>query len=75
MTRSPARKRLEEIPRCLEGLRKSGLKRRSETDPDSRFLRDRKGFMLGYTAEVAVSEDHLIVEQGVGGSSPAWLTI
>ncbi len=31
-------KRLEEIPRCLERLRKSGLKRRSETDPDSRFL-------------------------------------
>ena len=40
-------KRLEEIPRCLERLRKSGLKRRSETDPDSRFLRDRKGFTLG----------------------------
>ena len=59
-------KRLEEIPRCLERLRKSGLKRRSETDPDSRFLRDRKGFTLGYTAEVAVSEDHLIVEQHVG---------
>ena len=56
----------EEIPRCLEGLRKSGLKRRSETDPDSRFLRDRKGFTLGYTAEVAVSEDHLLVEQRVG---------
>ena len=59
-------KRLEEIPRCLERLRKSGLKRRSETDPDSRLLRDRKGFTLGYTAEVAVSEDHLIVEQRVG---------
>ena len=59
-------KRLEEIPRCLERLRKSGLKRRSETDLDSRFLRDRKGFTLGYTAEVAVSEDHLIVEQRVG---------
>ena len=59
-------KRLEEIPRCLERLRKSGLKRRSETDPDSRFLRARKGFTLGYTAEVAVSEDHLIVEQRVG---------
>ena len=58
--------RPEEIPRCLERLRKSGLKRHSETDPDSRFLRDRKGFTLGYTAEVAVSEDHLIVEQRVG---------
>jgi transposase len=58
-------KRLEEIPRRLERLRKSGLKRRSETDPDSRFLRDRKGFTLGYTADLAVSEDHLIVEQRV----------
>src|SRR3990172_13232168 len=58
-------RRLEEIPRRLERLRKSGLARRSATDPDSRFLRDRKGFTLGYTAEVAVSEDHLIVEQRV----------
>ncbi len=58
-------KRLEEIPRRLEQLRKSGLKRRSRTDSDSRFLRDRKGFTLGYTADVAVSEDHLIVEQRV----------
>ena len=57
--------RLEAIPRRLERLRKSGLERRSETDPESRFLRDRKGFTLGYTADVAVSEDHLIVEQRV----------
>ncbi len=58
-------KRLEEIPRRLEQLRKSGLKRRSRTDPESRFLRARKGFVLGYTAEIAVSEDHLILEQRV----------
>ena len=58
-------KRLEAIPRRLERLRKSGLARRSETDPDSRFLHDRKGFTLGYTADVAVSEDPLIVEQRV----------
>lgn len=57
--------RLEEIPRRLERLRKSGLTRRSQTDADSRFLRDRKGFTLGYTADIAVSEDHLIVEQRV----------
>ena len=57
--------RLAEIPRRLERLRKSGIARRSQTDPDSRFLRDRKGFTLGYTAEVAGSEDHLIVEQRV----------
>ena len=57
--------RLEEIPRRLQRLGKSGLARRSETDPDSRFLRERRGFTLGYTAEMAVSEDHLIVEQRV----------
>ena len=58
-------KRLAEIPRRLERLHKSGLKRRSQTDPDSRFLRTRRGFTLGYTADLAVSEDHLIVEQRV----------
>jgi transposase len=57
--------RLQEIPRRLERLRKVGRERGSATDPDSRFLRDRKGFTLGYTAEIAVSEDHWIVEQRV----------
>ena len=33
--------------------------------PICRFLRDRRGFTLGYTATVAVREDHLIVEQRV----------
>jgi hypothetical protein len=28
----------------------------SRTDPDSRFLRERGGFTLGYTATMAVSE-------------------
>src|SRR6267143_1142394 len=54
--------RLQEIPRRLEQLRKAGRTRASLTDPDSRFLRDRRGFTLGYTATVAVSEDHLMVE-------------
>jgi transposase len=40
--------------------------RRSLTDPDARFLRARGGrFVLGYTAEVAVSDDHIIVAQRV----------
>jgi len=56
----------KEIPHRLERLKKSGLKRRSVSDPDSRFLRQRGGFVLGYTATVATSEDHLIVEQRVG---------
>lgn len=64
--RAALEQRLGEIPRRLEQLRKSGQRRLSRSDPDSRFLRDRKGFTLGYTATVAVSEDHLIVEQQVG---------
>jgi transposase len=59
------RRKLEEIPRQLRKLRKSGLKKLSETDPDGRFLRTRAGFELGYTADIAVSEDHLVVAQRV----------
>ena len=57
--------RLQEIPRRLQRLRKEGRDKISVTDPESRFLRDRKGFTLGYTATVAVSEDHFILEQKV----------
>jgi transposase len=57
--------RLAEIPRRLEKLRKAGLPKRSLTDPDSRFLRERQGFTLGYTVSMAVSEDHVILEQRV----------
>ena len=57
--------RLDSIPRRLKQLRKSGLKRLSRTDPDSRFLKERRGFVLGYTAELAVSQDHVIVAQRV----------
>jgi transposase len=56
---------LAEMPRRLEKLRKSGLQKMSRTDPEARFLRERSGFALGYTAEVAVNEDHLIVGQRV----------
>jgi len=49
-----------EVPRQLVRLPK--LVKRSRTDPDSRFLRERGGrFVLGYTGELAVSEDHFIV--------------
>lgn len=58
-------RRLERIPRRLGQLRKSGLRQISPADPDSRFLRSREGWQLGYSAEVAVSEDHLIVAQRV----------
>jgi transposase len=49
----------------LERLKKSGLAKLSRTDPDARFLRERGGFALGYSAEIAVSDDHLIVAQRV----------
>jgi transposase len=58
-------RRLAEIPGHIERLKKAGVKRLSRTDKDSRFLRDRRGFTLGYTATVAVSEDYLIVAQQV----------
>ena len=50
----------------LEKLKKSGLAKLSRTDADARFLRERGGvFALGYSAEIAVSDDHLIVAQRV----------
>lgn len=59
------KERLGEMPRRLEKLRKSGLKRMSQTDPDARFLRERGGFVMGYTGEIAVNQEHLIVAQRV----------
>jgi transposase len=58
-------KALGELPRRMERLKKSGLKKLSRTDEDARFLRQRGGFVLGYTGEIAVSDDHLIVAQRV----------
>jgi len=60
--------RLAEIPQRLERLRKSGEAKLSRRDGEARFLRERDGFALGYTAEIAVSEDHLIVAQRVTGN-------
>jgi transposase len=58
--------KLAELPQRLERLHKSGLKKLSRTDEDARFLRQRGGhFVLGYTGEIAVSDDHLIVAQRV----------
>lgn len=53
------------IPARLQRLKKSGMRKLSRTDADSRFLPDRRGFTLGYTATLAVSDDHLIVAQQV----------
>lgn len=59
------RQRLAEIPQQLKQLRKSGQKRGSRTDPESRYLKRRGGFCLGYTGELAVSDDHVVVAQRV----------
>lgn len=60
---------VEQMPAELEKLPRPAREktvRRSVTDPDARFLRARGGrFVLGYTAEIAVSDDHLIVAQRV----------
>lgn len=64
-----AERRLEQMPQRLERLRKSGQAKLSRRDPDARFLRERGGFVLGYTAEVAVSDDHFIVAQRVTQSA------
>lgn len=45
----------------MPALPKKGRRQVSTTDPDSRFLRTAEGWTLGYTAELAVSDDHLIV--------------
>jgi transposase len=57
--------RLAELPRRLERLRKSGEAKLSRRDGEARFLRERGGFALGYTAEIAVSEDHFILAERV----------
>lgn len=64
--RQALEERLAKIPRRLETLKKTGRKQVSRTDPDSRFLKQGRHFILGYTLAMAVSEDHLIVEQRVG---------
>ena len=57
---------LDELPRRLERLKKSGLKKLSRTDRDARFLRQRGDrFVLGYAADITVSDDHFIVAQRV----------
>ena len=45
-------------------LKKLGARQLSVTDPGSRFLHQSGGgFVLGYTVDLAVSDDHLIVAQ------------
>jgi hypothetical protein len=55
---------LEQTREKLDKRVKSGAPQQSRTDPDSGFLHQAGGFVLGYTVDLAVSEDHLIVAQG-----------
>ena len=57
--------RLKEIPKQLKQLRRSGQQRGSRSDPESRYQRKRGGFCLGYTGEIAVSDDHIVLAHRV----------
>jgi hypothetical protein len=60
------REQLAQVREQLQFLRKNGGESKvSLTDEDARFLRERGRFVLGYTGEIAVSEDHFIVAQRV----------
>jgi transposase len=61
--------RLQAIPQRLQELKKTGRRQHSRTDPDSRFLKQTRDFTLGYTVAMAMTEDHLIVEQQTGQES------
>jgi len=54
---------LQQTQQKLAQLEKLGARQISLSDPESRFLHEADGFALGYTADLAVSEDHLIVAQ------------
>lgn len=58
-------KQIGKLREQLRRLQESGEKKLSTTDPEARFVRDKQRFVLGYTAEIAVSEDHFIVAQRV----------
>ena len=55
----------QRVRQQLQQMQEIGEDKLSLTDPEARFLRTRQGFELGYTGEIAVSEDHFIVAQRV----------
>jgi len=57
------RQQLAETREKLRKLAKLGAWQLSRTDADSRFLHQGNSFVLGYTVDLAVSDDHLIVAQ------------
>jgi IS5 family transposase len=57
--------RLEAIPGRLEKLKKSGVERLPRSDGEARVLRKYGQSVVGYTADLAVTEDQFIVAQRV----------
>src|SRR5205085_5156784 len=60
-----SQEQIEQARQKLQKLRDKAESKLSPTDPQARFLRERGRFVLGYTAELAVSEDNFIVAQRV----------
>jgi transposase len=60
-----AQQRLDSIPGRLQKLQKSRRERLPRTDPDAQVLKRRGKSVVGYQAQIAVSEDHFIVGQEV----------
>jgi transposase len=60
-----AQKRFDSIPARLQKLKKSGRERLPQTDPDAGVLKRRGKSVVGYQAQIAVSEDHFTVGQEV----------
>jgi transposase len=56
---------IAQLRKQLKDLREKGEEKLSQTDPEARFLRERGRYVMGYTGELAVSEDHFIVAQRV----------
>jgi transposase len=60
---------MEQVRAYLKRLQAAGESKLSLTDPDARFLRQHEGgFIMGYTAEMSVSEDHFIAAVNVSQS-------
>jgi transposase len=55
----------QQVREQLQQLAEMGEDKMSLTDGEARFLRTRQGHELGYTGEIAVSQDHFIVAQRV----------